>query len=287
MTTVCPIVPTMPSHGMGGWREFSVYLAIGTMVALAMLTVSCAGAPTTFEPSDSIPMKHFSAGMFGDILRDHVRDGDVDYPAIRKDLRFADYLALLNRVDPNQFSRDDGFAFWINAYNAFAIQGILDGLTPAPYLGWYRYFHGREYQVGGRRLTLSVLEHDIIRKQFREPRMHFAIVCASSSCPKLQSWAYQGEQLNQQLDRVAREFINDSSRNRFDRASKTLYLSKIFGWFTEDFEAEAGSLPKYLARYVADAELAKELMVIPYRIEYLEYDWSLNGRPPEPRNIGQ
>ena len=111
--------------------------------------------------------------------------------------------------------------------------------------------------------------------------MHFAIVCASTSCPKLQPWAYQPDQLDQQLDRVARAFINDLTRNRFDRQQKVASLSMIFHWFEKDFSEAAGSVSAYIARYVDDPELAKELAQPGYRIEYLEYDWSLNGVPPK------
>jgi hypothetical protein len=111
--------------------------------------------------------------------------------------------------------------------------------------------------------------------------MHFAIVCASASCPKLQPWAYQPDQLGRQLDLVARSFINDPTRNRFDRTQKVASLSMIFHWFEKDFAAVAGSVLAYVARYVDDPELAKELTQAGYRIEYLDYDWSLNGIPPK------
>jgi len=110
--------------------------------------------------------------------------------------------------------------------------------------------------------------------------MHFAIVCASTSCPKLQSWAYQPDQLDHQLDHAARGFINDPARNRFDRKQRVASLSMIFQWFEKDFADAAGSVLAYIARYVEDPELAKELTQPGYRIEYLDYDWSLNGIAP-------
>lgn len=99
--------------------------------------------------------------------------------------------------------------------------------------------------------------------------------------PNCRSWTYEGAQLNGQLDHVAREFINDPTRNRFDREKKLASLSKIFEWFVEDFEAQAGSLSLYVAQYVADPDLARDLTSTPYRIEFLDYDWSLNGMPPK------
>lgn len=252
-------------------------------VALVFLFIAgCSGVPTTFNPVKPLAPREFSHRAFDDIVRAHAENGHVNYPDIQVDRRFTQYLDQLDRVDPNGLMKDDQLALWINAYNAYAIKGILDGYSPSTAVGRYRYFIERNYRIGGEAINLYDLERTILIAQFREPRMHFAIVCASASCPKLQPWAYDGAQLNQQLEQVAREFINDASRNRFDRTNKIAYLSKIFDWFTEDFEAQAGSLVGYVARYVADPELARDLTAAPYRVEFLEYDWSLNG-PALPR----
>lgn len=90
-----------------------------------------------------------------------------------------------------------------------------------------------------------------------------------------------GEPLNEQLDAAARVFVNDLTRNRFDRQARIAYLSKIFDWFEEDFIVAAGSVLGFVSRYVKDPELARDLTTVRYRIEYLEYDWSLNGIPPK------
>ncbi len=254
----------------------------GLLLVAAGILAGCASVPDRFAPPDPIDPAQVSHRLFAEILHDHVHDGRVDYPALQTDGRVTAYLAQLDRVDPLALpSEPDRLAFWINAYNAFAIQGILDGYRPAPYLPWYRFFKTRAYRVGGTRLNLSDLEHEILRKQFREPRIHFAIVCASLSCPTLQPWAYEGARLDQQLDEVTRAFINDPQKNRFDRDRKIAYLSKIFDWFEEDFAAQAGSVPAFVARYVSSAELAGGLAAGEYRIEYLDYDWSVNGPAPK------
>ena len=113
-----------------------------------------------------------------------------------------------------------------------------------------------------------------------EPRIHFAINCASGSCPKLLSEAYQAEKLEQQLEIVTKDFINDSTRNEFDRDKKIARLSKIFDWFKTDFSDHSGSVQKYIAQYVDDPALAEELRNESYKIKYLKYDWSLNGTKP-------
>jgi hypothetical protein len=187
-------------------------------------------------------------------------------------------------VDPNGLPTDEArLAFWINAYNAFAIKGILDGYSPATLAGRYRYFIATDYRVGGEMINLYDLERKLLIPEFREPRIHFAIVCASQSCPKLRAEAYVPEKLREQLEQGGRAFINDPTRNRFDRENKVAYLSKIFEWFEEDFAAHAGSLLSYVRRYVNDPELAADLATQPYRIEFLDYDWRLNGKEPDAR----
>lgn len=251
-------------------------------VAFLFLTLAgCSSGLQTFQPVDPIPLDRVSHQIWGHIVQAHVHDGQVDYSAIQAEGKLDDYLRDLNRIDPTSLPRrQDQLAFWINAYNAFAVKGILDRYSPTTLWGRYRYFIGRDYRVGGTAINLYDLERRVLIEQFREPLMHFAIVCASASCPRLQPWAYQPDQLDRQLDRVARAFINDPTRNRFDRTQKIASLSMIFEWFEKDFVDNAGSVLTYIARYVEDPELAKELTQPGYRIEYLEYDWSLNGIPP-------
>ena len=251
-------------------------------IFLAVMLAGCSTTPRTFQPIDPIAPDRVSHRTWDQIVQAHVRDGQVDYPAIQAGSVLDGYLGELNRINPMSLpTRQHQLAFWINAYNAFAVKGILDHYSPMTLWGRYRYFIGRDYRVGGTAINLYDLERQVLIEQFHEPLMHFAIVCASTSCPKLQPWAYQPDQLDRQLDQVARTFINDPTRNRFDRQQKVAALSMIFHWFEQDFVNAAGSVSAYIARYVEDPELAKELVQPGYRIEYLEYDWSLNGIPPK------
>jgi hypothetical protein len=254
---------------------------IGAVLLLIILT-GCSITPRTFKPADPIAPDQVSHQAWDQIVQAHARDGQVDYPAIQASSRLDGYLGELTRIDPTKLpTRQHQLAFWINAYNAFAVKGIIDHYSPMTLWGRYRYFIGRDYRVGGTTINLYDLERQVLIEQFHEPLMHFAIVCASTSCPKLQPWAYQLDQLDRQLDHAARAFINDPLRNRFDRTQKVAFLSMIFKWFESDFAGAAGSVLAYIARYVDDPELAKELMQPGYRIEYLEYDWNLNGIPPK------
>jgi hypothetical protein len=250
---------------------------MGAMIALT----GCSTVPTSFKPTDPIPPTAFSHQLFSEVLSAHVKDGWVNYPGIQTDGRLPTYLAQLDRMDPDSFAtRHERLTFWINAYNAFAIKGILDHYSPMTLVGRYRYFISRDYRVGGEAINLYDLERKVIIAQFHEPRIHFAIVCASLSCPWLQPWVYQADQLEEQLESVAQVFINDATKNRFDRQAKVAYLSMIFKWYAEDFEAYSGSLLKYVRKYVSDQELARDLESSSYTVKFLDYDWGLNGTAP-------
>ncbi len=251
------------------------------MTGCALLLAGCSSVPTSFHPVQPIAPVNFSHGDFDAVLETHVKDGVVDYPGVAKDTRFPTYLDQLNRVDPNGLpGRLDRLAFWINAYNAFAMQGILDGYSPLTKIGQWRYFIGKQYQVGGESINLYDLEKKLLIPDFREPRIHFAIVCASQSCPKLRSDSFTADRLDAQLEENARAFVNDPTKNRFDRENRVAYLSKIFEWFEPDFRAHGEALLNYVRRYVGDPELAADLATQPYRIEFLDYDWHLNGKEP-------
>lgn len=256
-------------------------LNLNLNLALALLLMAgCSTVPKSFDPAEPIGPNEFSHQTFEELLRVHVVDGVVNYPGIMTDDRFQAYLRQLDRVDPTSLpTQQDRLAFWINAYNAFAIKGILDGYSPMTLFGRYRYFIARTYQVGGKEINLYDLERRLLIPDFREPRIHFAIVCASSSCPKLQSLAYRADKLDEQLEQSARGFINDPTRNQFDRQQRIARLSMIFQWFREDFEGHSGALINYVRRYVTDPDLAHELGTTPYKVEFLEYDWRLNGPP--------
>jgi hypothetical protein len=244
--------------------------------------VGCSTLPTSYHPTNPIVATEFSHDLFDQSLREHVKDGVVNYPGYESDPRLTRYLEQLNRLDPSALpSQKDRLVLWINAYNAFAIKGIVDGYSPKTWAGKYKYFVSQDYMVGGSKVNLYSMERDILIARFREPRIHFAIVCASRSCPKLRSWAYSTDLLEQQLDDSARLFINDPTRNLFDHDKKIAYLSKIFDWFTEDFVSHSGSIANYVAQFVDDPQIARDLINDKYEVKFLEYDWNLNGIAPQ------
>ena len=217
--------------------------------------------------------------LFDQVLRAHVSDGQVDYAAIQMDERFQAYIGYLETAAPDLMATgDEKLAFWINAYNALAIKGVLDGLSTGSFLARVRFFSA-DYTLAGRQIDLYDLEHEIIIP-FGEPRIHFAIVCASASCPKLISEAYRAASLDQQLERNTRAYINNQSKNKFDKEHKTTRISMIFDWFADDFEAHSKTVQQYMSQYIDDQEIASALRNDEYQIWYLGYDWSLNGSKP-------
>ncbi len=220
----------------------------------------------------------FASGLhdlFSEALKDHAKDGKVNYAAFGKDKRFTEYLSILKSTNPASIkSGNDRLAFWINAYNAFTIKLILDH-SPVKSI--------RDIEVGGKgpwdiewieiagsKYSLNKIEHAVIRKQFDEPRIHMALVCAAKSCPPLRSEAYEGKRLDAQLNDSAKRFLADTTRNRFDRTTNTLYLSELFSWYGEDFQKGYGSAAKF----------ALTVMGVPYSepltVKYKPYNWDLN-----------
>ncbi len=273
----------MWNHSVSFSKPLKVqYISSQLILSLTMLSLfGCSSVPKSFTPQQPLSPATFTHNTFNQVLTRHVNNGRVNYQALSADHSFSTYLTDLKNLAPQQLpTPNHRLAFWINAYNAFAMKGILEGLSPSTLSGRYRYFISQKYLVGDEPINLYDLEREILIPDFKEPRIHFAIVCASQSCPKLQSWAYKPESIDQQLTLSARQYINDPSRNRFDQQQKVAHLSKIFDWFQEDFINHSGSLLTYIAQYVTDQTLAEDLLQTPYTIEFLEYDWTLNGHPP-------
>jgi hypothetical protein len=247
------------------------------IVAVVLATPGLAGA----APCPTIDHDH---SAWTAILQRWVTDGFVAYAALQREGRaplqaYLDALSATCAEDYETWSREQRLAFWINAYNAFTVQLILDHYPVASIrkIGWLPGAAFRKKfipmpELKGGAVSLNDVEHDTLRKDFREPRIHFALVCAARGCPPLRSEAYRASDLDRQLDEQARTFLRDTRKNRFDAAANTLYLSPIFDWFRADFEAVAGSPPAYAARYLDDPRAGGRDV----RIEFTEYDWSLN-----------
>lgn len=205
------------------------------------------------------------------LLEKHVRaDGRVNYAAFKKDLkRVDDYLNHLFEVEEkcgDSWSREEKLAYYINLYNAATIQLVLENYPLESILDIEKPFEKEFIKVGKKEISLTYLENEILRKM-AEPRIHFAINCASYSCPKLLNEAFVTANLEEQLDKVTRDFINDPAMNKI--SGNSLKLSHIFKWYREDF-TEKGSLHNYVDSF------SKETLSGNETIEFLEYNWALN-----------
>lgn len=229
--------------------------------------------------------------LFDQLLKLHVNEkGEVDYAAFNADTRLDDYLAYLDTVEPGTLSEDEALALWINAYNAYTIKLIVDNypvgsireISPFRIKGLSlaipKINSPFEYElanVGGETYSLDDIEHEILRKQFDEPRIHFALVCASYSCPPLRREAYVASRLDAQLNEQARIFLHDPTKNRINAAGEKIYLSRIFKWFGKDFIKNGNTLQAYLAPFF-EGPVREKLASNAYDIKYLKYDWRLN-----------
>ena len=216
--------------------------------------------------------------ILDEILGRNVRNGFVDYDGIAAEPQLGEFIEQLGKTQPAELtSADIRLAFYINAYNILAIQGILDGQSPSNRRGRRKFFRQQTFDMLGEQISLDTLEHEYIN-MLDEPRIHFAIVCASIACPRLSSRAYRAEELNVQLHEATKRFINDLTRNRFDTERRIAFLSEIFDRYADDFIAAGGSLQGYLARFIADAPVQDALRLGEFEIRFVDYDWNLNGR---------
>lgn len=177
---------------------------------------------------------------------------------------------------------DARLALWLNAYNAIAISQVLEVYPIASirpkvlgipnWLSFLDFFTRSNSIIGGKKYSLNQIEHAILRPEFAEPRIHFALVCASVGCPLLRRGAYFPESVRTQLEADASRFIHNPDKVRYDAEKKTLYLSKIFKWYGEDFVKAAGSVAEYVGGYLGPEAAVGD----GWAIVFLPYDWNLN-----------
>jgi hypothetical protein len=194
------------------------------------------------------------------------------------------FLKRLQKLTPKEFSsfsEKQKLALWINAYNAFTLKIVADHypIKSIKDIGsvFKNVWKMKFIIMMGKTISLDHIEHEVLRKEFNEPRIHFAINCASIGCPKLRAEAYNETDLETQLNEQTRLFLRDSSRNRLNAETKILSVSKIFSWFKEDFTKDNKTLAQFIAPFITDdVKIQDELRSGKYTIEHLEYDWSLN-----------
>ncbi len=224
----------------------------------------------------SIVNGYSQTSTFNDLLQKHVDEkGNVDYNAFKKDEgTLNNYLTSLEKANTTSFASDNAeMAFWINVYNAYTIKIILSNyplksitnIKEGGKTAWKIPF----VKAGGKTYTLDYVEHEILRKKFKDPRIHVRVNCASGSCPKLANFAFNAENVDSALESLMKDFVNDPTRNKLKK--NNVQISEIFNWFKGDFTAD-GSVIDYLNKY-SKTPINKKA-----KIKYLPYDWNLNGK---------
>ncbi len=232
--------------------------------------------------------------------------GRVDYGGLQRDPGRLDryYLWVTQEspdTDPDRFpTKDAELAYWINAYNASVLYTVLQHypVTSVTEIGStfplnlindkIGFFFLQQVQVGGEKTNLYDLENSLIRPRYRDPRIHFALNCASVGCPHLPQEAFSAARLDEQLDRETFEFFADPRNLRFDHTDETVYVSSILKWYESDFTewlernhpTEPATLLTYISIYGPKVHEAALLRARDegYEVDFIEYDWGLNGQ---------
>lgn len=238
-----------------------------------------AGSPVAVAPFD--PAQPRLAAL----LREVVREGLVDYPALRKrrgELQAElDAAGAVRRADFQAWPAGQQLAFLLNLYNAHILALLSDnpGAASIKELGGLRpVWKQPRVRLFGETISLDDLEHGVIRKQFKNPAVHFALVCGAKGCPPLRAEPYAAADLERQFREQARAFLGDGLKNRVDLARRVVRLSPIFKWYREDFAKSDAEMLEFIAQHLPPAEAAA-VRAGGFTVEYLDYDWSVNAAP--------
>ena len=240
--------------------------------------------------------EEFDHSNWGRVLKKFVTEtGRVNYAALKADSAdLDDYVAQLGERSPvshpQEFpTRNSQLAYWINAYNALVMKGVIEkwpvksvldiGFLP------HSFFWRKKFFVGGEKYTLNTIEKDALRRKLAEPRIHFALACASNSCPRLQRVAYTPENTERLLEEGARFFINEPRNLKIEAAQDRVVVSRIFTWYRKDFEnylrarnisGNGNLLLDYVKLYANETNRRALDALRKPRVEAFHYDWGIN-----------
>jgi hypothetical protein len=251
------------------------------VVAMGTVLLGCGqpeqAAPSASATAEAAAVKPFDHTLFDEILRAHVKNGLVDYAALE-----AQHAAQLDRylqslAEVKGFAgRDDELAFWLNAYNACVIRGILDLYPDVESVMKVKdFFKVERWRLAGKTYNLDQLENQVIRPRFKDPRIHFILVCAAQSCPPLQEDAMDPSRLQSQLEAATKVAINRTKYVQVDPAARTLTVTRIMSWYKQDFIDHSGSIQSYVSKYLAEPQKS-QLEGAEYAVKFMDYDWTLN-----------
>lgn len=277
----------------------TIGLVLTTMACSSVNSTETVTAQNTVADEKVAVKAGFDHSSYEELLKIYVdENGKVDYDGFIKDRAKLDaYLETLGKANPSEFTSDDERnAFYINAYNAFTIRDVLDDVYQKTdsVKKVDGFWDKKKHRIGGEDLTLDAIEK--VSRDLKDPRVHFAVNCASSSCPKLQRFALTGEKLQEQFEFITKDFLADEDRGlKIDRTKNKVWISKIFSWYAGDFTGDTskfGFLKGFLkSKFTASAGVNFILgnvsdETIEYfkerkpDVDYLEYDWTLNSQIP-------
>ena len=263
-------------------------ITVSSLLAIVLLTIFCMNGSSEVYVGQrvkaSVPFERIDHSDWNRLLQKYVdRDGQVNYRDWHQNGADRDALnrylnTLSTGIATQSPAAEARLAFWINAYNAVTIHGILREYPTssirnhtARVLG-YKIWDDLQLYVGGKPYSLNSMEHKILRKM-NEPRIHFAIVCASVSCPRLLNEAYVPDRINEQLETNARDFFAREQNFRYVRGR--MQLSSILNWFGSDFGGNQKEQLNAIAKWLPD-ESQKAAQSARVKVSYLDYDWELN-----------
>ena len=276
-------------------------LPLVLLTAVGLLSCSSTPSPgpgdatTNAGPQNVAPARSdaMDSTDYAEVLRRFVNDsGGVDYAGLQADRDALDrYVAALGTVPPSRFDawpEPEQIAFLINAYNAFTLVSIVDRYPVKSIRDIPGVWRLRRFDMAGRRLTLDAIEHQILRRDYNEPRIHMAVNCASIGCPVLRQEPFTGKRLDEQLEDQVQRMVRDPNQFRIDRPGGSVHISSVFDWFGKDFipsfapERPPGNLSDkqaasvtFLARYLPEDD-RRHLESGDYTLRYLDWDWGLN-----------
>ncbi len=257
--------------------SFLTLALAGLLVALLTAFTCTTDNNTTHTTTGAAPVDH---STFDKLLKKHVNDkGLVNYKGFKADVKVLDqYLDMLSKNPPaSSWGKNEEMAYWINAYNAFTIKDVvkhypiksikdIGSAIQIPFVTtpWAEKF----FTIGGEKMSLDNIEHGTLRKKYNDPRIHFALVCASISCPRLRNEAFTADKLEAQLNDQGSDFLNNPAKNKISKdASK---LSKYFDWYKGDWKDGGQSVVKWVNKY-STTKINDNT-----KIDYMDYNWNLN-----------
>ncbi len=261
----------------GTMKKTSFLTLALTGLLITLLTAFTHTNDTTHNTVNAAPVDH---SIFDKLLKKYVNDkGLVNYKGFKSDVKTLDqYLDMLSKNPPaSSWSKNEEMAYWINAYNAFTIKDVvkhypiesikdIGSKIQIPFVTtpWAEKF----FTIGGEKMSLDNIEHGTLRKKYNDPRIHFALVCASISCPRLRNEAFTADKLDAQLNDQGSDFLNNPAKNKISKDAAK--LSKYFDWYKGDFKDGGQSVVKWVNKY-STTKITDNT-----KIDYLDYNWNLN-----------